>query len=101
MKKRLHDQKAGIAILSALFITSLLEVVFRVGCLRQSLLTTTNAGQPLATAIFAAMLLIFTLKGKHRICYLCYGKMTIDEDKHTEYFFSISQFIKTDALLFF
>ena len=25
MKKRLHDQKAGIAILSALFITSLLD----------------------------------------------------------------------------
>ena len=46
MKKRLHDQKAGIAILTALFIISLLEVVFRVGCLRQSLLTTTNAGQP-------------------------------------------------------
>ena len=73
MKKRLHDQKAGFAILIALFVVSLLEVVFRVGCLRQSLLTTTNAGQPLATAIFSAMLMIFTLKGKHRICYICYG----------------------------
>ena len=73
MKKRLHDQQAGIAILSVLIVLSLLEVVFRLGCLRQSLVATSNAGEPLGTAIFAIMLMIFTAKGKHRICYICYG----------------------------
>ena len=73
MKKRYHDKKAGIIILSVLIVISVLEVVFRIGCMRQSLLTTTNVGEPLATAIFAVILIAFTLAGKQRICYICYG----------------------------
>lgn len=73
MKKRLHDKKAGLVLLSVLLVLSVTEVVFRLGCMRENLLSTSNAGVPLATAIFAVMIMIFTLRGKHRICYICYG----------------------------
>ena len=72
MEKRLHDKKAGIAILAALIIISLLDFVFRHGCLREVVLSTANFGEPLATIILAAILLFFTAKGKDRICFICY-----------------------------
>jgi hypothetical protein len=73
MKKRLHDKTVGVIILSVLIVVSVLEVVFRIGCMRQSLLSTTNTGEPLATAVFAMILIAFTLAEKQRICYICYG----------------------------
>jgi hypothetical protein len=73
MRKRLHDKKAGIALLTTMIILSVAEWIFRLVCIREDLVTTPNAGEPLATAIFAVLLLIFTLKGKDRVSYLCFG----------------------------
>ena len=73
MKKRLHDKKAGIALLTTLIIISVLEWIFRIACIREDLVTTPNAGEPLAIAIFAILLMIFTLKGKDRMSYVCFG----------------------------
>ena len=73
MKKRLHGKKVGIALLLSLLIISVLEWIFRIVCIREDLVSTPNAGEPLAVAIFAALLLIFTLKGKDRVSYVCFG----------------------------
>lgn len=74
MKKRLHDKKAGIAILIALIIISLAEVIFRAAVLgMEAVLTTANFGEQLAVIALAATILILTAKGKDRVCYICYG----------------------------
>ena len=67
MKKRLHDKKAGIAILLALIIISLVEVIFRAVAMGEAILTTANLGEQLA------VILILTANGKDRACYICYG----------------------------
>ena len=72
MKKRLHDKKAGIAILLSLIIISLAEIAIRAFYLRDMIGTTANYGEQLITVIFATIILIFSAKGKDRICYLCY-----------------------------
>ena len=73
MKKRLHDKKAGIAILVALIIISLAEIISRVLILKESMLNTSTTGEPLLVIIFAAIILIMNAKGKDRACYICYG----------------------------
>ena len=74
MKKRLHDKKAGVAILLALIVISLTEVVFRAVALGlDAILTTSNFGEQLAVIALAVTILILTAKGKDRACYICYG----------------------------
>ena len=74
MKKRLHDKKAGIAILISLIIISLAELIFRAVAMGlEAVLTTSNFGEQLVTIILSAFIIIMTLKGKDRICYICYG----------------------------
>lgn len=73
MKKRLHDKKAGIAILVVLILISLVEMIFRVSIMWDATLNTSNAGEPVASILFAAFLLVMTAKGKDRICYICFG----------------------------
>ena len=74
MKKRLHNKKAGIAILVALIIISLAEVIFRATAMGlEAVLTTTNLGEQLAVIALAVTILILTAKGKDRACYICYG----------------------------
>ena len=73
MKKRLHDKKAGIAILISLIIISLAEVIFRAVAIGEAVLTTANLGEQLAVIALAATILILTAKGKDRACYICYG----------------------------
>jgi hypothetical protein len=73
MKKRLHDKKAGIAILVSLIIISVAEVIFRAVVVSEIALTTSNLGEQLTVIIFALMILIFTAKGKDRLCYILYG----------------------------
>ena len=73
MKKRLHDKKAGIAILISLIIISLAEVLFRSFVLKEAMLTTANLGEQVAVIIIAATILILTAKGMDRACYICYG----------------------------
>ena len=48
MKKRLHDKKAGIAILLSLIILSLAELIFRTLVIKEAVLTTANLGEQLA-----------------------------------------------------
>lgn len=73
MKKRLHDKKAGIAILSILFIISLAEIILRATVFSDILSTISNYGEALITAVFSALLLSFALKGKDRIFYILCG----------------------------
>ena len=74
MKKRLHDKKAGIAILLALIAISLAEVIFRAAVVgMEATLTTSNLGEQLAVIALAVTILILTAMGKDRACYICYG----------------------------
>ena len=74
MKKRLHDKKAGIAILISLIIISLAEIVFRAAVMGfEAILTTANFGEQLAVVALAVAILVLTAKGKDRACYICYG----------------------------
>ena len=73
MKKRLHDKKAGIAILISLIIISLAEVLFRSAMELGAVLTTANLGEQLAVFALAVTILVLTAKGKDRACYICYG----------------------------
>ena len=74
MKKRLHDKKAGIAILISLIMISLAEVIFRAAAMGlEAVLTTANFGEQLAVIALATTILILTAKGKDRACYICYG----------------------------
>ena len=75
MKKRLHGKEAGIAILIALIIISLIEVIFRAVRMTDIAFTmsTPNFGEQLATIIFASAILIMTAQGKDRVCYILYG----------------------------
>ena len=73
MKKRLHDKKAGIAILLALIIISVAEMIFRIVNPLKELLSTANMGEQLAVVVLAVTILILTVKGRDRACYICYG----------------------------
>ena len=73
MKNRLHDKKAGIVILVSLIIVSVAEVIYRAVVANEIVFTTSNFGEQLAVIIFALMILIFTAKGKDRVCYIIYG----------------------------
>ncbi|MEE0879149.1 MAG: hypothetical protein UH788_07710 [Treponemataceae bacterium] len=73
MKNRLHDKKAGIAILVSLIIISVAEVIYRAIIANGIVFTTSNFGEQLTVIIFALMILILTAKGKDRVCYILYG----------------------------
>ena len=73
MKNRLRDKKAGIAILVALIIISLAEVIFRAVAMGKAVLTTANLGEQVVVIALAVIILILTAKGKDRACYICYG----------------------------
>ena len=74
MKNRLHDKKAGIAILVALIILSLAEIIFRAAAMGlEAVLATANLGEQIAVIALAVTILILTAKGKDRACYICYG----------------------------
>ena len=74
MKKRLHDKKAGIALLISLIVIALAEIIFRAAAMGlEAVLTTSNFGEQLAVIALAATILILTAKGKDRACYICYG----------------------------
>ena len=73
MKKRLHDKKAGIAILISLIIISLAEVVLRSVILKETMFNLANAGEPIITAAISLLLLTFAIKGKDRVFYILCG----------------------------
>ena len=67
MKKRIHDQKAGIAVLVSLILIALAEMAFRIVLLWKATLTTSNLGEPVSIVILAAFLLTMAAKGKDRL----------------------------------
>lgn len=73
LKNRPQGKKMGIILLVALIVISVLEWIFRITCIGQDLVETPNAGEPLAIAIFAILVMIFTLKGKDRMSYVCFA----------------------------
>ena len=73
MKNRLHDKKAGIAILVSLIVISVAEVIYRAVIANGIAFTTSNFGEQLVVIGLALAILIFGAKGKDRICYILYG----------------------------
>ena len=73
MKNRLHGKKAGIVILVSLIVVSVAEVIYRAVIANGIAFTTSNFGEQLTVIIFALLILIFTAKGKDRVCYILYG----------------------------
>ena len=73
MKNRLQDKKAGIFILVSLILISVAEIIFRAVIANGIAFATSNFGEQLAVIIFALMILIFSAKGKDRVCYIIYG----------------------------
>ncbi len=73
MKNRLHDKKAGIFILVAIFIISVVDVILRATVFTEMASTASNYGEVLVTAVFSVVLLTFGLKGKDRIFYILCG----------------------------
>ena len=76
MKKRLHDKKAGIAILLSLIIISLADIIFRVVAVGEAAVVATGnfCEQEIIIAL-AAIIMILTAKGKDRVCYILYGAL--------------------------
>jgi hypothetical protein len=66
MKKRLHDKKAGIAILLALIVIAVAEMIFRIAAPMKEFLNTSNMGEQVAVVVLAATILILTAMGKDR-----------------------------------
>ena len=73
MKKRLHDKKAGIAILISLIVISLAEIIFRAVAMGLEASSTANFGEQLVVIALAVAILILTAKGKDKASYICYG----------------------------
>ena len=73
MKNRLHDKKAGIAILVSLILISVAEVIYRAVIAKGFAFSTSNFGEQLVVIGLALTILIFGAKGKDRICYILYG----------------------------
>ena len=77
MKNRLYYKKAGFAIVSALIIISLAEIIFRATVIGEAVFATPNLGKQLAVIVFAVAILILNAKGKDRVRYLCYASWVI------------------------
>lgn len=92
MKKRLHGKKAGIAILVALIIISLIDVIFRAVVMGELSFTTSNFGEQFAVIVLAATILIMNAKGKDRICYICFAFFIG--------FFVLEQFVELPGMIF-
>ena len=85
MKKRLHDKKAGVAILIALIIIAVIEIAFRLVVTHEGMLdiASYNLGEQLTVIALASSILCFNAKGKDKLAYLIYaawiGYFVIDQ----------------------
>lgn len=73
MKQRLHDKKAGIAILLALILIAVGEMIFRAVALKEAILPTQNLGEPVVIVALSLLIIALTVMGKDRACYILYG----------------------------
>ena len=67
MKNRLHDKKASVAILLALVVFSLADIILRSVFLQESMYSLPYAGESSITIVLSVLLIIFALKGKDRL----------------------------------
>ena len=72
LENRPHGKKMGIVITTILLIITLAETIVR-GMCPDYLFASTDVGETLAIAILAAAILLFTIKKKDRLSYICYG----------------------------
>lgn len=75
MIKRLQGQKARIAILITLIVTSLAEVLFRAIVMREAALGIANAGEQVAIVVLAAITLLFMAKKNDKLAYVSCGAL--------------------------
>ena len=75
MMKRLQGQKARIAILITLIVTSLVEVLFRAIVMREAALSVTNAGEQVTVIVFAVLVLLFMAKKNDKLSYITCGAL--------------------------
>jgi hypothetical protein len=75
MKKILNSKKSRIIILFALIFIALTEVIFRAIAMGQASLNTANAGEQITIIVFAAIILLFTVKGNDKISYISCGAL--------------------------
>ena len=73
MKNRPHDKKAGIAILVALIIISLADIIFRAATMGLEAMSTSNFGEQLIVVALAVAILLLNAKGKDRACYILFA----------------------------
>lgn len=73
MKKRLTGKMSCIAILSALLVISVAEVIVRCVTMQELLLNVSNIGEPFLMIIISSLLLFFAVKGKDRVFYILSG----------------------------
>ena len=75
MIKRLQGEKARIAILITLIVTSLVEVLFRAIVMREAALGIANAGEQITVIVFAAIILLFAAKKNDKLSYISCGAL--------------------------
>ena len=75
MIKKLQGEKARIAILITLIITSLVEVLFRAIVMKEATLGIANAGEQVAIIALAAAVLLFMAKKNDKLSYITCGAL--------------------------
>ena len=75
MIKKLQGQKARIAILITLIVTSLVEVLFRAIVMKEAALGIANAGEQVAILALAAIVLLFMAKKNDKLSYIACGAL--------------------------
>ena len=75
MIKKLQGEKARIAILITLIITSLVDVLFRAIVMKEAALGIANAGEQVAIIALAAAVLLFMAKKNDKISYIACGAL--------------------------
>ena len=75
MIKKLQGQKARIAILITLIVTSLAEVLFRAIVMKEASLGVANAGEQVAIVVLAAIVLLFMAKKNDKLAYVSCGAL--------------------------
>ena len=75
MIKKLQGEKARIAILITLIITSLVEVLFRAIVMKEAALGIANAGEQVAVVVLAAITLLFMAKKNDKLAYISCGAL--------------------------
>lgn len=75
MIKKLQGQKARIAILITLIVTSLVDVLFRAIVMKEAALGIANAGEQVAIIALAAVVLLFMAKKNDKLSYISCGAL--------------------------